>query len=193
MKRSILLVALLATSGFAFADAFRYDFLQLDYGTGDYTNSSIDCVVWELNGSLGITNRLRIVGSYQTADFDYIADAIEWKVGLGVNSPLSERFDVVASVSYVNLDIDPLIGQCHNCRPGFEDDGYGLAVGVRSSITKRFEINAGVSYIDLSDTGDDTGLDGGVMFNWTDSFSVGLFGTWGGVASYQASARLYFK
>ena len=193
MKRSFLVVALLATPCFVLADSLGYDFLQLDYGTGDYTNSSIDCVVWELNGSLSVTDSLQIVGSYQTADFDYIADAIEWHLGLGVNTQISERLDVVASVSYVNLDIDSLIGQCHDCRPGFEDDGFGITVGVRSALTERLELNAGISYVDLADTGDDIGLDGGVMFNFTKSFSVGLFGTWGGVASYQAAARMYFR
>lgn len=165
----------------------------MDFGTGDYTNSTIDCKVWELNGSFGFTDNFHIAGSYQTADFDYIADAIEWNLGIGFNTPVSERLDVIAGISYVNLEIEPLPGQCHDCRVGISEDGYGLTVGLRSAISQRFEINAGVSYIDLSKSGGDTGLDGGVLFRLTNRMSIGLHGTWGGVASYQAAARWYFR
>lgn len=187
MKRSMILCALLAASGVAFAEGFNYNYLQLSYGTIDIDGVSIDGDGLGLSGSYGITDSLNVVGGYQTADFDSLADADEWSVGLGVHTPVSDNLDVVAAVSYVNIDFD-VLGQSVG-----EDDGFGLTVGLRGNLSSLVEVNAGVSYVDLSDSGDDTGFGGGVLFNLTDSFSLGLSGSWDDdVSVYSASARLYF-
>lgn len=188
MRRSFVLFALLAAPGFALADGFNYTFLQVSYGTIDIDNVNIDGDGLGLDGSFGITENLNIVGGYQTSDFDSLADADEWSVGLGVHTPISETLDVVASVSYIDLEFEAL------GIPVAEDDGFGLTVGLRAAVTDMIEIDAGVSYIDLSNSGDDTGFGGGVLFNLTDRFSLGLSGSWDDdVSVYSASARMYFE
>ncbi len=187
MKRSIVLFALLAASGTALADGFSYTYLQLNYGTIDIGNMNIDGDGLGLNGSYSITDSLQIVGGYHTADFDSFAEGTEWSVGLGVRNPLSDTLDVVAAVSYVNVDL-ATVGI--NFEP---EDGFGLTVGVRAAFTSMIEINAGVSYVDLSDSGDDIGFGAGVLYNLTDTFSIGLSGSWDDdVSSYQVSGRVYF-
>ncbi len=202
MKRSIVLFALLAASGTALADGFSYTYLQLNYGTIDIGNMNIDGDGLGLNGSYRITDSLQIadslqiVGSYHTADFDSFVEGAEWSVGLGVRNPLSDTpsvgylsdtLDVVAAVSYVNVDL-ATVGI--NFEP---EDGFGLTVGVRAAFTSMIEINAGVSYVDLSDSGDDIGFGAGVLYNLTDTFSIGLSGSWDDdVSSYQVSGRVYF-
>ena len=196
MKRYLLLASLLGASNSAIAEEFNYDFVQLSYGTVDFAMTSIDCDGFGVNGSFGITDSLHIVGSYQSSDyFEYITDATEWRVGLAGHKSLSERLDVVARIEYVNVDVDPLIGQF---QPGavddFRDEGFGLTIGVRAAMMNRFEINANTFYVNLSDRGDETGFGVGALFNWTDSFSLGVFSSWADdVLSYQASARLYFN
>ncbi len=187
MKRSIVVFLLMTMSGLAFADGFSYTYVQATFGTVDVDNSSIDGDGLGLNGSFGITENLNIVGSYQTADFDSLGDADELTVGLGVHSPITERFDVVAAVSYVDVSLDPVGG------PSVGDDGFDLTVGGRISVSSLIEINAGLTYRDLSNSGDDTGFGGGILFNLTDSFSLGLAAEWDDDASeYSASARWYF-
>lgn len=188
MQRSIVVLALMAMSGAAAAEGFRYTYLQASYGTVDIDNVSVDGDGLGLAGSFGITDNLNIVGGYQTADFDSLADADEWSIGLGVHTPITEMMDVTAAVSYINVEFDAL------GIPVAEDDGFGLTVGLRANLTTLIEVNAGVSYVDLSDSGDDTGLHGGVLFNFTKMFSVGLSGEWDDdVAVYSISGRIYFN
>ena len=177
----------MAMSGLAFADGFSYTYVQASYGTIDIDNVSVDGDGLGLNGSFGITDNLNIVGGYQTADFDSLADADEWTIGLGVHTPVTEMMDVTASVSYVDVEFDAL------GVPVAEDDGFALSVGLRANVTSLIEINAGVSYVDLSNGGDDTGFGGGVLFNFTDMFALGLAGSWADdVSIYSISGRLYF-
>jgi long-subunit fatty acid transport protein len=187
MKRSLVVFALMAMSGTAFAEGFGYTYVQASYGTVDIDNVSVDGDGLGLNGSFGITDNLNIVAGYQTADFDSLADADEWSVGLGVHTPITEMMDVTAAVSYIDVEFDAL------GIPIAEDDGFGLNVGLRANLTSLIEVNAGVSYVDLSDSGDDTGFNGGVLFNFTDMFSLGLSGDWDDdVSVYSLSARVYF-
>jgi hypothetical protein len=187
MKRSLVVFALMATSGLAFADGFNYTYVQASYGTVDIDNVSVDGDGLGLSGSFGITDNLNIVGGYQTADFDSLAEADEWSLGLGVHTPITEMMDVTAAVSYIDVEFDVL------GIPVAEDDGFGLTVGLRANVSSLIEINAGVSYVDLSDSGDDTGFNGGVLFNFTEMFSLGLSGDWDDdVSVYSISGRLYF-
>jgi hypothetical protein len=169
MKRSLVVFALMATSGLAFADGFNYTYVQASYGTVDIDNVSVDGDGLGLSGSFGITDNLNIVGGYQ------------------VHTPITEMMDVTAAVSYIDVEFDVL------GIPVAEDDGFGLTVGLRANVSSLIEINAGVSYVDLSDSGDDTGFNGGVLFNFTEMFSLGLSGDWDDdVSVYSISGRLYF-
>ncbi len=185
--RSIVVFSLMAMSGLAFADGFSYTYAQASYGTVDIDTVALDGDGLGLNGSFGITDNLNIVGGWQTADFDSIADADEWSLGLGVHTPVTELMDVTASVSYVDVEFDVL------GLPVAEDDGFELKVGLRANLTPLIEVNAGVSYVDLSNSGDNTGFGGGVLFNITDMFSLGLSGEWDDdVSTYSLSGRVYF-
>lgn len=187
MKRSFVVFSLLAMSSMAFADGFSYSYLQASYGTVDIDNVSVDGDGLGLSGSFGITDNLNIVGGYQTADFDSLADADEWSIGLGVHAPITDIMDVTASVSYIDVEFDAL------GVPVAEDDGFGLDVGIRANLTSLIEVNAGISYVDLSTGSSDTGFNGGVLFNFTDMFSLGLRGDWDDdVSVYSLSGRIYF-
>jgi opacity protein-like surface antigen len=187
MKRSLVVFSLTAMSSLAFADGFSYTYLQATYGQVDIDNVSVDGDGLGLNGSYGITDDLNIVAGYQTSDFDSIAEADQWSVGLGVHQSITETMDVTASVSYIDVEFDAL------GVPVAEDDGFGLAVGIRTNLTPMVEVNAGVSYIDLSNSGSDTGFGGGFLYNFTDTFSLGLAAEWSDdVSVYSLSGRMYF-
>ena len=64
---------------------------------------------------------------------------------------------------------------------------------MRANVTSLIEVNGGITYVDLTDGGDDTGFGGGVLFNLTDSLSLGLAAELGDdVSEYSATARWYF-
>jgi len=184
MKHSLVVFALMAMSGMAFAEGFSYSYVQATYGTVDVDSGvfSEDGDGLGLKGSFGITDNLHIVGSYQKVDLDLTGDVDFLTAGLGVNAPVTEMIDVVGSVSFVDLEA-----------PGFSDDGFELAAGVRVSVTSLVEIDAGITYQDLDLGGDDTGFGGGVLFNVTDSIALGLAASWlDDVSQYSATARWYF-
>lgn len=188
MKHSIVLLALLAAPGLALADGFSYDYLQLSYGQVDFDNVSIDGDGFGVDGSFGITESLNIIGGYQTTDFDSLADANQLQVGLGVHTPISETLDVVAAVSYINVDVDTFLG------PAGDDDGFGLTAGVRAAITSKMEANAGISYVDFDNSGDETGFGGSVLYNFTDVFSAGLGASWSDdTSTFSIGGRMYFR
>ena len=191
MKQSIVAFSLMAMSGLAFADGFNYTYVQATYGNVDVDNTSIDGDGVGLGGSYGITDSLNIVGNWQTADFDSVADADEWRLGLGVHAPITDLMDVTASVSYVDASFDEF------GVPGLEDDGFALDVGIRANVMGKVEVNAGVSYVDLSAAGDNVGFGGGALYNFTDMFSVGLSAKWEekwltDTATYALSGRISF-
>ena len=187
MKHSIVVFSLMAMSGMAFADGFNYSYVEANYGTVDVDNFTVDGDGFGVNGSYGITDALNIVGRAQASDFDTIGDSKDWSVGLGVHTSITDMMDVVASVSYLDREFEPVGG------PAFEDDGFELAVGVRANVLGMIEVNAAVTYIDLSNAGDDTGFGGGALYNFNDMFSVGLSAKWEeDVATYSLSGRIYF-
>ena len=187
MKHSLVVLSLMAMSGLACADGFNYTYAQANYGTVDIDNITVDGDGLGLNGSFGVTDDLNIVGSWQTVDFDSIADATEWSVGLGVHQSLTDLMDITAAVSFVNVEFDAL------GVPVADDDGFALEVGLRANVTSMVEVNASVTWIDLSTSGNDTGFNGGVLYNFTDTFSVGLSGDWvDDTATYSLSGRMYF-
>ena len=185
MKHSLVVFSLMAMSGLACADGFNYTYAQVNYGTVDIDNNPVDGDGLGLNGSFGVTDDLNIVGSWQTADFGGNAEANEWSIGLGVHQSLTDLMDITAAVSYVEIDAQGV--------PIADDDGFALDVGIRANVTSMIEVNAGVTWIDLSTSGNDTGFNGSVLYNFTDTFSVGLSGDWvDDKATYSISGRVYF-
>jgi len=191
MKHSIVVFSLMAMSGMAFADGFNYTYVEANYGTVDVDTLVVDGDGLGVNGSYGITDDLNIVGRARAADFDAIGDSTDWSVGLGVHTSITELMDVTASVSYLDREFEPLIG------PALEDDGFELAVGIRANVLGMIEVNAAVTYVDLSTAGDDTGFSGSALYNFNDTFSVGLSAKWeetlgADTATYALSGRMYF-
>ena len=57
----------------------------------------------------------------------------------------------------------------------------------------KIELDAGVSYVD-TDSGNDTALSAGFLFNVTDNIAVGVGGSWDDdVSVWSLNGRIYFE
>lgn len=192
MLRSSLLIGLLAFSATASADGFSYNYLNLGYGNTDFDVINADGDGFTLGGSYGFTSNFHGFVGYDTADLENVVDLNRLRVGVGYNTGLSDKVDLVARLSYEAIDFDlpaiavPLAGDT-------DDSGFGLAVGVRFHATDAFELNGGIRYVDYSDLGDDTGVELGGIYNFNDSWALGLQGEFSDdVSTYSLSGRFYF-
>ena len=187
MKRFVSLLLLLGLGGVASADGFNYTYGEIGYGIVEIDDVDVDGDGFGIAGSFAIADEFHIFGGYSTASLDFDIDYNQFEVGFGYNKPISDAVDVVATLSYVNVEVDV---------PGFgseDDNGFGIGVGLRGMVAPQVELHGGLEYIDLSDSGSDTGFGAGVRYNFNDQFTMGLSGSWtDDVSQYLLTGRLYF-
>ena len=188
MLRSTLIVLLLVLSASASAQVFNYNFVSAGYGTVDFDNFNADGDGPVLAASFAVSDTYHVFWAYRTEDLNLSRDATAWNVGIGYNTSISNTIDLVAMLSYEVIELDaPGLGG------GVDDNGIGLGFGARVAAGENIEWNAGVTYIDLGDGGDETAFGVGILYNFTNAFSVGFSGSWGeDTTSYTVSGRYYF-
>jgi hypothetical protein len=187
MLRSTLVILSLAFSVSATAADFDYNYFSIGYGTMDFDEVGADGDGFGAEGSFAINDSYHVFGGYESAGLDFGVDATSFAAGFGYNRSMSDTVDLVARLSYEYVDFDV---------PGpvdIDDSGIGLGVGLRIAASNELELDVGINYVDYSDLGDDTAFAAGGLYNFTDSFSLGLAGSWSDdVSSYTLSGRFYF-
>ncbi len=185
---AVLLAIFLAAP--AMADRPSYNFIQAGYQSIDIdigAGLDVDGDGYGLGGSFEIGDNVFVFASYVKADFDFGVDLNQLQAGLGYRVGLTDNTDFFASLAYVDAEVEA---------SGFgsiDESGYGATIGVRSNVSDLIELFGEVAYEDLGDGGDSTAIGGGIWFNVTDSFALGLGAAADDdVTSYGASARLYF-
>lgn len=88
------------------------------------------------------------------AEFQSVGDLDSWEVGGGWQGLLGEKADLVARITFQDIDID-----FNNTFADIDDNGTLVSVGVRWQIMKILEINGFVSAADFDDIEDDFILD----------------------------------
>lgn len=187
MFRSTLVLIVLLFSTSAGAQGFDYSYLQLGYGTIDFDDIDVDGDGFSLSGSYAINSDWHVFAGYEGASLDFGVDATTLGAGVGYNTEMSPTVDMFARLSYQYVELDA---------PGFgsiDENGLGFGVGMRFATSDELEINAAIDYVDLGDGGDETAFSLGALYNFTDSFSAGLGGSWSDdVSSYTLVGRIYF-
>ena len=193
MLRTGLLVLALSLSASAAAEGFNYTYASLGYGSTDFDLGPIDAdgdgVI--ANGSFEFVDSFHVFGRLALTNVDSNAipadvDTTQLSVGIGYSRSVSSTVDLVARLSYEEIDFD-VDG------PGADDSGYGLGVGVRFAPVQDLELNGGIKRVDYSDFGDDTSLEIGGLYSFNDMWSIGLSGEFSDdVSLYTLSGRLYF-
>jgi hypothetical protein len=166
----------------------QWTYGELNYTRIDFDDLDADGDLLGVGGSIAVTDLFHLFASYDDGEIeadgpvDADADYSQMRLGGGINYPVSETVDLVGQVSWVNLEIED-----------FDEDGLGLFGGVRAMLTPKFELNGGVSYVDIDDS-DDTALEVGGVYSFTDMFAVSARASFGDeVTFYGVGARLYFN
>ena len=190
MLRSILLVILFAFSTAVYADGFNYNSVTASYGQIDFDDFSSDSDLFAIEGSFAVSDSFHVFAGYGIGeiedDFSSV-DIDQWNIGLGYNTSLSDKIDLVVGLSYeyIELSAANLIS--------IDDNGIGVSVGLRMAATEKLEVDAGISYVDFSDGGDNTAFGGGVLYSFTETFAVGASVSFDDDATgYNVGGRFYF-
>ena len=141
---------LMATS--AVARDLSYNFVRLDFINTEIDTgpADVDGDGFELLGSVAVGERFHLFGGYQDIGFDFDIDGTQIELGGGYRHGFSRKTDFVATLSYVDLELDSPAGSA-------DEDGLGLSAGVRHLFTDDFEVSSRVNYVDLADS--DTSLE----------------------------------
>ena len=190
MSRYFLGAAALLLSVSAMAETPSYNFVEAGYQSVDLDiggGPDVDGDGWGLGGSFEVGDHMFIFASYADTGFDFNVDLSQLQAGLGFKTDLSDNTSFFARAAYVDAEIDT------NGFGSFDESGYGLGIGVRSNVSELIELYGEISYVDLGSGADSTGFGGGIYFNITDNFALGVgASTDDDITAYGANVRFYF-
>ncbi len=183
-----MVVLLSAGSAFA-AENLSYNYAEASYVDAEFDNGPDGDGV-SIFGVGEVGRQFHIFGGYETLEFDGgllgDADYDPLMAGSGYHRDLGERATFYGRASYVDVDVDTIIGSG-------SDDGFGLTAGVRGLLAPKWEVAAELAYVDLSDIGDDTTFTLRGLYNMTENFSFGLgYRTSDNIDAFSASLRFYW-
>ncbi len=143
MKTSLLALGLLAALPFAASAA---DNISYNYVEGDYVKTNVDgpdADGWGIKGSYAFHPNFHVFTGYTKQKFDGAGDldVNQWNVGVGYNYAISNSTDLLARVSYQNLDPEH-----------YEKDfnGWATEVGINNSFGPRFSTYLLAGYEDYA-------------------------------------------
>jgi hypothetical protein len=191
-----LLAGVLLLPAFGYAGNLSYNHVEVAYGESELDvgglNQEIDGDGFSLSGSLAVSPNWHVFADFTSADFDFNVETTSYRVGGGYNYPISDTADVIARLSYVNVEaeVETPFGTFDA-----DEDGFGVGLGMRGAMTSDFELEGALEYVDLGgDDSGDTSVIGEARYFFTPMFAVGAGVEVGDdVTTYGISARLNFK
>lgn len=197
MLKKILGLSLIVFAAPALAGDLNYNFVELGYQKvdldDDFLVSSIDGDGFGIGGSFEVGESWFITAGYSKLEFDtnigfgFSVDYDELGLGVGWHTDMSENADFFATLSYVRAEASV---------SGFDsvdEDGFGATIGIRGMVGEKVELAGTIGYVDLGDAGDGTSFGVSGLYNFTESFALGLFvNTDDDTTGYGLGARFYF-
>lgn len=177
-----------ALSAPVYAEGMSYTYIEGAYTDTEIDGSGVDVDGdgLSVSGAFELTDNLFLTAGYGNQDFDQGVDLDQWFAGIGGHLPLTDTVDVVGTLAYVDAELDTGFGDA-------DDEGYSAGLGLRARVLDNLEVEGGVTYIDLGDDLDDTALNLGGRYYFTDTFALGAgYSRGDDVDSWNVSVRLEF-
>jgi hypothetical protein len=161
MRKSVALgtIAALGLAGPVMAaEGFSYNLIE-----GSYIDAEDGVDGLGVAGSVEFTSNVFGFGSYSSLDAGPF-DVSQFTLGAGMNFPLAPNLDLVGGLSFERVEVD-----------GFgSDTGFGANIGVRGRVLEKLELTAGLKYVDFGNGADDTALQAGGRWYFTNAFAAGV-------------------
>lgn len=164
MRKSVALgtIAALGLAGPVMAaEGFSYNLVEGSYIDLDGADG------FGLSGSVEFTSNLFGLASFQTVG-DGPVDVSLLSAGAGLNWPVVENLDLVGALTFERAKVEV---------DGFgsdSDTGFGLTGGIRGRVLEKLELTASLKYVDFGGGADDTALQAGARWYFTDALAVGV-------------------
>jgi len=164
----LLWLATILVSGAAFAQDAQQQSAGLDYSYLELRFVDVDSNGGDglrFGGSFDFGNNWLLVGGVTSLDFNNNVDATWIELGAGYVWHYTNDWDMVATLRYVNIEVE-------NPIQSVDDDGLAFSGGVRGLIAPRFEMRGSVNHITAGDS--DTYLELAGDYHFTPQFSAGV-------------------
>jgi len=171
MKTLVLMAGLLAsslavaqTAGQSQTGGVNYNYLELRFV--DVETNGGDGL--QFGGSIDVGDNVLLLGSITSLEFNNNVDATLYQLGGGYIWHYNNDFDFLATVQYVNIDVDG----------ASDENGVKLTGGTRGLITPQFEIRGFVHHTTAGDS--DTFLEIAGDYHINQKFAAGVSIEFGG-------------
>jgi hypothetical protein len=186
MKNSLLAALLMlpisihAQQEQARSSELSYTYAELRYLDTDGGGDGL-----RLRGSYQLSDGWLIVGGLTSVDYSGRVDGTTVEIGAGYVYNFDDDFDFVATLQFLNTEIDTPFGSA-------DDNGFALSAGARGKLTDEFEIRGSVNHINVDNN--DTFIELAGDYYFSDSFSLGAsLEVAGDDDVFSIGARFYFR
>ena len=162
------------------ADTDTFSYTYVEAGIADFVDDA-DGVTFLVGGSYNFAKNFNFLANFSRTNiddfnvngFDIDADSNNFSVGVGFHTPINNKTDFTASLSYLRLSTALSTGFGFVSQELDDANGFGAGIGVRFKATDQIELNAGVDYIDVEDESD-TLVNLGVRYHFNNRFSAAV-------------------
>ncbi len=159
--KTLLALAIAATSTSLQASEINYNSVQAAYGSIDIGGVNLDG--FAVDGSFKFNERAYGFAGYEKYSVNS-GHLGEFNVGAGFIKSVSDKTDWVSEVSYVRTMLKD--------GGSFNESGYRVATGLRGMVSDKVELSGKINYTDAGLFGDGFGVNLGAVFHVNENFGI---------------------
>lgn len=186
--RTLFILLCASLPAVSFAQAAQQQSAPLNYNYAELRYVDVDSNGgdgFRFNGSFELENNWIIVGGLTSLDFNGNVDLTTIELGGGYVWNYNRDFDFLATLRYINVDVDTTGGSA-------DDSGFAFSAGTRGFLAPQFEIRGSVNHVNLDNS--DTYLELGGDYYFSRQFSAGITLEFAGDTDvFTIGGRWFFK
>ena len=157
-----------------------YSYVELRFVDADNDGDGL-----RFGASYELNDEWFLLGEITSLDYSGSVDRFTLELGAGYVYELEQEFDVFATFTLIDTEIDTPFGDA-------DDSGFGVSAGARGSLAPEFEVRGSVNHVNLDDSDTFLELAGDYYFN--DQLSAGASLEFAGDEDlFTLGARYHFR